>query len=115
MSRTYLPLGSLVLALLITTLAAADEAQFAKWSKIEFSFRGPDSRGGGTPNPFAVKLDVDFSGPGGRHFRVPGFYDGDGRLDIVNKPFVWQTPRGDLWLNQAAGKLVRSSLKGISQ
>ena len=79
MSRTYLSLGSLVFALFITTHAAADEAQFAKWSKIEFSFRGLDSRGGGEPNPFAVKLDVDFSGPGGRHFRVPGFYDGDGR------------------------------------
>jgi hypothetical protein len=26
--------------------------------------------------------------------------NGDGRLDIVNKPFVWQTPRLDLWLNQ---------------
>lgn len=24
--------------------------------------------------------------------------DGDGRLDIVSKPFVWQTPRIDVWL-----------------
>jgi hypothetical protein len=26
--------------------------------------------------------------------------NGDGRIDIVNKPFVWKTPRLDLWLNQ---------------
>ena len=25
--------------------------------------------------------------------------NGDGRLDIVNKPFVWDTPRIDIWLN----------------
>jgi hypothetical protein len=102
----------------ITTLAHENEQYVQNVPATRFAspcLAHHHSRGGGTPNPFAVKLDVDFSGPGGRHFRVPGFYDGDGRLDIVNKPFVWQTPRGDLWLNQAAGKLVRSSLKGISQ
>jgi len=25
--------------------------------------------------------------------------NGDGRPDIVNKPFVWETPRIDIWLN----------------
>jgi hypothetical protein len=27
--------------------------------------------------------------------------NGDGRLDIVNKPFIWQTPRLDIWVNQS--------------
>jgi hypothetical protein len=27
--------------------------------------------------------------------------NGDGRLDVVNKPFVWRTPRLDIWLNQS--------------
>ena len=58
---------------------SGDEIRFAKWSKIELSFRGPASLGRGEPNPFAVKLDVDFRSPGGRHYCVPGFYDGDGR------------------------------------
>ena len=79
MSRTHLPLGSIFVAVVITTLASADEARFAKWAKVEFSFRGPAAQGRGEPNPFAVKLDVDFCAPGGRHYRVPGFYDGDGR------------------------------------
>lgn len=79
MSRTHLSLGSIFVASVITTLASADQAQFAKWAKVEFAFHGPTSHGRGEPNPFAVKLDVDFCAPGGSHYRVPGFYDGDGR------------------------------------
>ena len=26
--------------------------------------------------------------------------DGDGRLDLLNKPYTWRTPRVDVWLNQ---------------
>jgi hypothetical protein len=29
--------------------------------------------------------------------------DGDGDLDLLNKPYTWETPRVDVWLNQAAG------------
>lgn len=28
--------------------------------------------------------------------------DGDGRLDIVTKPYTWDTPRLDIWLNQGS-------------
>ncbi|MCC6363506.1 MAG: VCBS repeat-containing protein [Bryobacterales bacterium] len=28
--------------------------------------------------------------------------DGDGDLDIINKPYAWETPRVDLWLNQGS-------------
>ena len=30
--------------------------------------------------------------------------NGDGRLDIVTKPYTWDTPRVDLWLNQGVAK-----------
>jgi hypothetical protein len=53
--------------------------RFAKWAPIEFVFTGPESRGRGEPNPFAVSIDVVFTGPSGKKYRVPGFYDGDGR------------------------------------
>ena len=41
--------------------------------------------------------------------RVPGVADnvvccGAGRLDIVTKPYTWDTPRVDPWLNQAVTK-----------
>lgn len=29
--------------------------------------------------------------------------DGDGRMDVLSKPYVWKTPRIDIWLQQAAG------------
>ena len=30
--------------------------------------------------------------------------DGDGGLDILNKPYTWNAPRVDVWLNRGAGK-----------
>ncbi|MCL4854399.1 MAG: VCBS repeat-containing protein [Bryobacteraceae bacterium] len=30
--------------------------------------------------------------------------DGDGDLDIVNKPYTWNTPRIDVWLNNGTGR-----------
>ncbi|MGH8018689.1 MAG: FG-GAP repeat domain-containing protein [Opitutaceae bacterium] len=29
--------------------------------------------------------------------------DGDGRMDILSKPYIWETPRIDVWLQQAPG------------
>jgi hypothetical protein len=58
---------------------ANDYGQFAKWSRIEIAFAGPESRGHADRNPFAVRLDVDFTSPSGKRYRVPGFYDGDGK------------------------------------
>jgi hypothetical protein len=51
---------------------------FGKWSRIELTFRGPDNKGRGEPNPFAVKLDVRFTSPTGKSSVVPGFYNGNG-------------------------------------
>ncbi|MCH5375809.1 MAG: DUF5060 domain-containing protein [Planctomycetes bacterium] len=79
MSREHLPCGIFLTVALTTLTVVEDEIRFAKWSKIELSFRGPASLGRGEPNPFAAKLDVDFRSPGGRQYCVPGFYDGDGR------------------------------------
>lgn len=36
----------------------------------------------------------------GWHEGKLGDFDGDGRLDIVNKPYTWDTPRIDVWLNR---------------
>jgi len=52
---------------------------FAKWSKVEIVLHGPESAGLGTPNPFRIKADLAFSGPGDSTYTVPAFYDGDGR------------------------------------
>ncbi len=62
--------------------------RFAKWAPIEIALTGPPSRGRGEPNPFAVSLDVLFTGPSGTQYRVPGFYDGDGRGGLDGS--VWK-------------------------
>jgi hypothetical protein len=62
--------------------------RFAKWAPIEFVFTGPESRGRGERNPFAVSIDVVFTGPSGKKYRVPGFYDGDGRGGLDGN--VWK-------------------------
>lgn len=74
------------LALLVAAVTDVDandaeqskRLEFRKWSPIELTFHGPDSAGRGEPNPFMIDFDVDFTGPSGQVYRVPGFYDGDG-------------------------------------
>lgn len=31
--------------------------------------------------------------------------DGDGDLDVINKPYTWEAPRIDVWLNNGTGRL----------
>lgn len=40
----------------------------------------------------------------GNHDSRVADVDGDGRLDIVTKPYTWETPRVDVWLNQRASR-----------
>jgi hypothetical protein len=89
-------------------------AEMAKWSE---SKNVPD-------NPQAQAFI--FFGDGRGHFRKTvfqtgmGFHearladlDGDGRIDVLSKPYNWETPRVDVWLNQGAarklGKTVGAS------
>jgi hypothetical protein len=39
----------------------------------------------------------------GNHESKVGDLDGDGDLDILGKPYNWETPRVDIWLNEGAG------------
>jgi hypothetical protein len=68
--------------------SASDHGQFAKWSKIEIVFTGPDSQGRGEPNPFAILFDVNFTSPSGKQYSVPGLYDGDGKGGLDGN--VWK-------------------------
>jgi hypothetical protein len=38
-----------------------------------------------------------------QHESKVGDLDGDGDLDILGKPYIWDTPRVDVWLNQSGG------------
>ncbi len=76
-------------------------AEMAKWKE---SATAPD-------NPDAMAWM--FYGDGAGHFTATGFargidfhearladLDGDGRLDVLDKPYNWHAPRIDVWLNR---------------
>lgn len=55
------------------------QGKFPLWSKIEIVLPGPASAGmSADANPFALEVQVTFTGPDGQRFVVPAFYDGDG-------------------------------------
>ena len=96
-------------------------AEMAKWteSKSEpdnpkaqaFIFYG-DGKGNFRKTVFATGM--------GFHEACVADLNGDGRLDILSKPYNWDTPRVDVWLNQGpvrAGKAggVSPSFKGPDQ
>jgi len=64
-----------------------DMGELEKWREVEIAFTGPDSRGRGNPNPFGIHVDVTFISPTGGKYRVPGFYNGDGRGGLDGR--VW--------------------------
>lgn len=80
--------------------------KFIKWSPIEIAFAGPVSQGRGEPNPFAILLDVVFTGPNGKRYRVPGFYDGDGEGGF----------NGNVWkVRFSADQTGRWSIRTVSE
>jgi hypothetical protein len=56
------------------------EGEQRAWSYLTLSFSGPEAREtDDEPNPFLdYRLQVKFTGPSGKQYDVPGFFDGDG-------------------------------------
>ncbi len=81
-------------------------AEMAKWSEKETK---PDNDkatafilyGDGKGNFRKTEMVV---GHGFHETRIADL-DGDGDLDILNKPYNWEVPRVDVWLNNGTGKL----------
>jgi len=51
----------------------------------------------------AFRKTVLVEGHGWHEGRLADF-DGDGDIDVLNKPYTWTAPRIDLWLNNGTGK-----------
>ncbi len=68
---------------------------------------------GNNPNPEAIILLGDGQGKFTRHLIQQGVglhesrladLDGDGDLDLLGKPYTWNAPRLDIWLNEGASR-----------
>jgi arylsulfatase A-like enzyme len=76
-------------------------AEMAKWSESKPQADNPNAQafifyGDGKGN---FRKTVFQTGMGFHEARVADL-DGDGRPDILSKPYNWDTPRVDVWLNQ---------------
>ncbi len=84
-------LGVLI-ALCVSTWAAdyAVSGTLEKWATVTIDFQGPaHSAKDNDPNPFLdYRLAVRFTGPCGRTYDVPGFFDGDGAGGLTGN--VWR-------------------------
>ena len=72
---------SVVLSLLPAVgIAAVVHGDLKKWHTVTIDFQGPSHNEWDTaPNPFLdYRLQVTLTAPGGKQYRVPGFFDGNG-------------------------------------
>jgi len=79
-------------------------AEMAKWSEKKTEPDNPKATawiffGDGKGNFRKTEFTV---GQGWHEARLANL-DGDARLDLLNKPYNWEAPRVDVWLNQGLG------------
>jgi hypothetical protein len=79
-------------------------AEQGKWTKTPAPLDNPDASawilfGDGQGNFRTERID---SGEGWHDGKIADL-DGDGDLDLLQKPYAWSTPRVDLWLNGGTG------------
>jgi hypothetical protein len=68
-------------AVLLAFCPAGASGEAPVWHAMTLDFAGPAAdEAGEAPNPFLdFRLQVTFTGPSGRAYNVPGFFDGDGK------------------------------------
>jgi hypothetical protein len=88
----------------------------AKWTESKTQPDNPNAEalifyGDGKGN---FRKTVFQTGMGFHEAQVADF-NGDGRLDILSKPYNWETPRVDLWLQQPATRTGNGTSASLSQ
>jgi hypothetical protein len=91
-------------------------AEMAKWTESKTQPDNPNAEalifyGDGKGN---FRKTVFQTGMGFHEAQVADF-NGDGRLDILSKPYNWETPRVDLWLQQPAAPTGNGTSASLSQ
>jgi len=111
----FLVSATAMLSLLLSLVSAAD-IPLPVWKHLSSRNGDLPAANGGTQQTSCVTFDVDGDGhldilcgemarwregtpePDNPHAKCRIFY-GDGKLDIISKPYCWDTSRLDIWLN----------------
>src|SRR5689334_4275193 len=82
-------LASMVVVCSSVVSAPTVEGKLVAWHPLTVTFAGPEAaETDNEPNPFLdFRLQVEFVGPSGQKYDVPGFFDGDGHAG----------PKGNVW------------------
>lgn len=114
---------SLVLLLAIPNLHGNSVHGPSKvWHRVSIDFAGPETSEIAETNPFTdYRLDVEFTGPSGQIFKVPGFYaaDGDAAESSAEAGNIWRVnfcpDEAGTWKYKAffvTGPYIASELEG---
>ncbi|MDG2170365.1 MAG: DUF5060 domain-containing protein [Opitutales bacterium] len=113
-----------VIALLSAHVSYPDtiHGDLVTWHKVTIDFEGPNSSETGDINPFTdSRLDVEFTGPSGQRFSIPGYFAADGNAGESSSESgnIWRVhfcPNvAGTWNYQASfvqGKMIAAELSG---
>lgn len=78
-SKSIFRVAGAVWLLAEAAMAGVVKGELKQWHKVVVDFEGPAASESGNPNPFTdFRLQVEFTGPGGAKYSVPGFFAADG-------------------------------------
>ena len=69
----------IVVSVCVNRPSSSNQLSVEQWHTLSLDFMGPESSESSAANPFFnYRMDVFFTSPSGRTYKVPGFFAADG-------------------------------------